>query len=285
MELFANYPQTTATSTSGTTAPSSGTTETWTVASSASFPAASTASGNTFHIADPALPTEVIQVTNISGLTWTVIRGAESSTPIAHATGATFKQVVTAGWLTAANSITAGTFTWLPSDQGLLAENFDSLGINPTGTAMVSQTLYVMAVSIHAPVTVSKAWVWVTNVATSLTSAGIALFSSSGTQIATSTATATFTSTNGQSAPLTVSGGQSLTLQPGLYWIAAFNNGTGVASLGAHISGNRAAGNLNVPSSSIRFGVNGTAVTANPASLTPASNTGTGAFAFWAGLS
>jgi hypothetical protein len=285
MELFNNYPQTTATSTSGTTAPSSGTTETWTVASSASFPAASTSNGNTFHVADPALPTEVIQVTNVSGTTWTVIRGSESSIPIAHATGATFKQVVTAGWLTAANAITAGTFSWLPSDQGLLAWNFDPAGISLTGTAMVSQTLYVMAISIHAPVTVSKAWFNVVTAATSLTSAGIALFNSSGTQIATSTATATFTSTGNRSATLTVTGGQSLTLQPGLYYLAVFNNGTGVASLGPSAAGNLAAANLNLAAATLRFSVNGTAVTANPASLTPASNTATGAFTFWAGLS
>lgn len=98
VEVFANYAQTTTTSTSGTTAPASGTTETWTVTSSTGFPGATTG-GNTFHIADPALPGEVIQVTNVSGTTWTVIRGAESTTPVAHATGATFKQVVTAGFL------------------------------------------------------------------------------------------------------------------------------------------------------------------------------------------
>ena len=100
MELFANYPSTTAASASGTTSPASGTTETWTVSSSAGFPAASSTAKNTFHIVDPALPTEIIAVTNVSGTTWTVTRGAESTTPVAHATGATYKQVVTAGYLT-----------------------------------------------------------------------------------------------------------------------------------------------------------------------------------------
>lgn len=283
-EVFTNYAQTTTTSTSGTTAPATGTTETWTVTSSASFPGATTG-GNTFHIADPALPGEVIQVTNVSGTTWTVIRGAESTTPVAHATGATFKQVVSAGWLTSATSIVAGTFSWQPADQGLLAWNFDPIGMNATGTAMISQTLYVMAVSVKAPVTVSKAWFNVTAAATSLTSAGIALFGASGTQIATSTATTTFTSTGPQSAALSVSAGQSLTLQPGLYYIAVFNNGTGVASLAPSIAGNLAAANLNLAAATLRFSVNGTAVTANPASLVPASNTATGAFTFWAGLS
>lgn len=99
IETYANYPFTTAAGSSGTTAPVTGTVETWTVASSTSFPAASTTLGTQFHIADPAQPTEVILVTNVSGTTWTVTRGAESTTPVAHATGATFRQVVTAGVL------------------------------------------------------------------------------------------------------------------------------------------------------------------------------------------
>lgn len=105
LERFANYALTTASGSSGTTSPVSGTQETWTVSSSSSFPAVTTAAGTYFHIADPALPTELIQVTNITGTTWTVIRGAESTTPVAHTTGFTIKQVVSAGWLT--NSLEA----------------------------------------------------------------------------------------------------------------------------------------------------------------------------------
>lgn len=97
-ELFANNASTTV-SAGGTTAPASGTTETWTVASSASFPAASLALGAQFHVADPALPAEKIAVTNVSGATWTVTRGAESTAPAAHAAGFTVVQVVTAGTL------------------------------------------------------------------------------------------------------------------------------------------------------------------------------------------
>ena len=100
VELFTDYALTTVAS-GGTTAPSSGSTETWTVASSSGFPAAATGLTQ-FHVADPQLPTENILVTNVSGTTWSVTRGAESSTPVAHAAGFTVKQVVTAGWLTSA---------------------------------------------------------------------------------------------------------------------------------------------------------------------------------------
>ena len=98
-EEYANVATTTV-SAGGTDAPAGGTVESWTVASSAPFPAASTGSIQ-FHINDPAAPTEVMLVTNISGTTWTVTRGAESTTPVTHSAGFTIWLVVTAGDLTA----------------------------------------------------------------------------------------------------------------------------------------------------------------------------------------
>lgn len=101
-ELYANPATSTTVSSGGTTAPSAGTSESWTMAGGyAGFPSASnTATPNTqFHVIDPALPTEIMAVTNVSGTTWTVTRGAESTTPVAHASGFTVQQVVTAGAL------------------------------------------------------------------------------------------------------------------------------------------------------------------------------------------
>jgi O-glycosyl hydrolase len=97
-ELFTANRAVTVVSSGGTDAPSSGTTETWTVASSSGFGAASTGVSQ-FHVADPQQPGEIIAVTNVSGTTWTVTRGAESTTPLAHAAGFTVYQVVTAGFL------------------------------------------------------------------------------------------------------------------------------------------------------------------------------------------
>lgn len=102
VELFANLPSTTVLS-GGTTAPASGTSESWTVSSSASFPAAASGASQ-FHVADVASNSEIIAVTNVSGTTWTVTRGAESTTPVVHQAGFTIYQVMTAGWL---NSIAA----------------------------------------------------------------------------------------------------------------------------------------------------------------------------------
>jgi hypothetical protein len=95
LEVFANNPSTTVSS-GGTTAPAGGTVETWTVASSASFPVVEIGAQQ-FHVADPALPGEIITVQNISGATWTVVRGAESSPVAAHAASFTVVQVVSAG--------------------------------------------------------------------------------------------------------------------------------------------------------------------------------------------
>ena len=97
-EVFSNDAQTVVSS-GGMSAPAAGTSETWTVASPGVFPtAASTASRpTTFHVADTALPAEVIAVTDTSGAIWTVTRGAEGSTPVAHSPGFSVRQVVTAG--------------------------------------------------------------------------------------------------------------------------------------------------------------------------------------------
>lgn len=108
-ETFANTPQTVVTA-GGTTAPAPGTVETWTVAAPSAFPAAATGSTQ-FHVADPALPSELIAVTNASGATWTVTRGAESTTPVAHAPAGGFavRQVASAGWLSSVVAPASGT--------------------------------------------------------------------------------------------------------------------------------------------------------------------------------
>ena len=100
VELFANVASTTVSS-GGTDAPVSGTVETWTVASSTGFPTPDSGASppTQFHVSDPDFPSEQIAVTNISGDTWTVTRGSESTTPVQHAAGFTVFAVTTAGGL------------------------------------------------------------------------------------------------------------------------------------------------------------------------------------------
>jgi hypothetical protein len=92
-ELFVSDQAAAVVSGGGTTAPAGGTSETWTVASSAGFGTAVTGVSQ-FHVSDPALPSEVIAVTNVSGTTWTVTRGADGTAPVAHTAGFAAQQVV-----------------------------------------------------------------------------------------------------------------------------------------------------------------------------------------------
>jgi hypothetical protein len=126
VETFADYAYTTVSS-GGTTAPAAGTSQTWTVASSALFPAAATGSSQ-FHVADPALPGEVIAVTNVSGTTWTVTRGAGTGGVVsAHSAGFTVKQVAGAGF-----------FQLLPQWANVVAYGADPTGTNDSTTAIGS---------------------------------------------------------------------------------------------------------------------------------------------------
>lgn len=89
--------------------------------SSSGFPPAATGVTQ-FHVADTASGknSELILVTNVSGTTWTVTRGAESTTPVSHATGFSISQVVTAGWLStvATSAATAPAYQFTPEAYG-----------------------------------------------------------------------------------------------------------------------------------------------------------------------
>lgn len=105
--------------------PSSGTSETgWTFTSLSGFPVASSTAvpPTQFTIADPAAPTELIYVTSVSGNVATVTRGAESTTPVTHAAGATFVQIVSAGDLTKLKQAT-GAITSPVSVHGTTTES------------------------------------------------------------------------------------------------------------------------------------------------------------------
>lgn len=133
-EIFAENQATTTVTSGGTNAPAGGTQETWTVASSAMFPAASSTTPATqFHIADAAggFTSEIIAVTNVSGTTWTVIRGAEGTIPVAHSGGFTVDQVVTSGWLGSVQTSLTG-IDWL----NVLAYGADSTGSSDSTTAI-----------------------------------------------------------------------------------------------------------------------------------------------------
>ena len=95
-EVFANDALGTVTS-GGTDAPAAGTVQTWLVTQVNPFAAASSsATPPAFFYgadADEDDESEKVLVTNISGSTWTVTRGADGTTPVAHASGWSIVQV------------------------------------------------------------------------------------------------------------------------------------------------------------------------------------------------
>lgn len=116
-------------STSGTTAPSAGTSESWSVvALSAGIPALGSG-GQTYALIDSApgsVQNEKIRITACTGsgaTTITVTRGVDGTTPVAHATGATFNIVMLRDF------INDDLFTLAPSyGRGLgLANRYDKL--------------------------------------------------------------------------------------------------------------------------------------------------------------
>jgi hypothetical protein len=112
--VFANNTTGTVTS-GGTTAPTAGTVESWTVGSITGFPT-SLASGQTFHVADTAAGKQaeknlVTAITGTGPYTWTVTRGDEGTTPVAHAANFTIQQVISAGDYTAfSQSVSVKTY-------------------------------------------------------------------------------------------------------------------------------------------------------------------------------
>lgn len=152
--------------TNGTSAPSSGTTESWTVSTgSTSFPVANhtLTPATFFYVRDPADATnEIVMVTDNNssgspGTSWSVTRGACSTTPVAHASGATWVQVISPGTLqnfkqsvsagasavTVANSTTETVLaTYTPTPDELVAgATWEAIAFGPwakaNGTGLV----------------------------------------------------------------------------------------------------------------------------------------------------
>lgn len=104
VEGFTNQPAAIVTS-GGNDAPAPGTTEVWTASAGwATFPPAVTGSSQ-YHICDEDSSTETILVTNVSGTSASVVRGADGTTPVVHSAPFPVAQVLAAGWL---SSVTTG---------------------------------------------------------------------------------------------------------------------------------------------------------------------------------
>lgn len=138
LESFANLAS--GTVSSGGTTSGSGT-ETWTVAVTTAFPALS--GSQHFYAADQALPGEVFEVTACPGSTgtqsWTVIRGADGTTPVAHTAGFTVVQVAAKGTFSA---LQADPWVFYPETRGAKgdAQQFNHAGAMTASAATLTDS-------------------------------------------------------------------------------------------------------------------------------------------------
>lgn len=186
------------------------------------------------------------------------------------------------GSFTVTGNLLTNSVPWIPSDNGFLATT-DDMTINGTG-AMVAGTVYLRKIFARTAITVTNIWaqVSVAGVGAS-TGTFVGLYSSAGTLLSGSADQATPLSTLGaQSMPLTT----PQALAAGSFaWIAVVVNlATSQPTLRAS-SATPIVQNTNLAAASLSAAVNGTVLTALPASITPASNTPSGAFPFWFAVS
>jgi len=165
---------------------------------------------------------------------------------------------------------------WLASDSGLLL--FNMYPESAAGSALaIAGTLYLLRINARAPITVSNVWFYVTAGGTGASSGSyVGLYSSSGTLLSgSSDIGSTLTSSGKQGGALTTP--QTLTAGS-FYWCAFLVN---LASTQPTLARSAVASaglpNIGLTAASYRMGVNGTGLTSLPSSVTPSSNSLTGA--------
>lgn len=214
---------------------------------------------------------------------------ATSFTP--HSSG----QVITAADInliqTSVNTL-ENTAPYAPgaSDAGAIAWTADPMYAWQLAGRIVTGVLHIMAVYVKSSVTTNNGIVAVGNAGSSINAgqAFAALYNAAGTRVAVTAAQ----DTTWNSVGLKVMPWASpAALTPGLYWIGLIAAG---ATLPTFLSSVASAPgqtyvdmvNFGTTVSTLRYGVNGSGLTAAPASITPASNTKpTTAWPYWAAIS
>ncbi|MCO6011429.1 hypothetical protein NE236_41415 [Actinoallomurus purpureus] len=168
----------------------------------------------------------------------------------------------------------------IPSDHGLLSWSHDP-SVSVTSQTPTAGTVYLVAVYIRKPITATKLWFANGAAATSITAGQnfIGLYTSAGVLLASAgTDTQIQASANAQSAAIS-----STALAPGMYWVALLVNFSGALTFMRGSNGGHT--NANLSTAALRFAINGTAATALPASITPASNVKSNSLPWWVAVS
>lgn len=168
-----------------------------------------------------------------------------------------------------------------PADHGLLTWTYDIFTSSQAATAVTNGTLYLAGMYLRAATQISKIWYAIGTAAVSPVAGQnfAILFGGDGTVLGSVGIDTNTTSAAPHGESITpVSAG------PGLVWAGFIAN---AATPPAFLRGISSAGAYNVGQgvATSRYVINGTSRTAVPASITPASNSITGAQAIWAALS
>lgn len=160
-----------------------------------------------------------------------------------------------------------------PARHGAAAWCYDpALAVN--STQLTGGTLYLARVDIAADVTATKIYWWVANTGSGATAGQnwAGLYSSAGTLLASANVDSSFSS-----ATLKTTAIAATALTAGsFYWVALLFNASVTPTLtrASGWSGVDTAANLGLAASAYRFAKNGTALTALPSPIVPASNVG-----------
>lgn len=177
---------------------------------------------------------------------------------------------------------------WLPPDQGYVAWAYDS-ALMTSANQVTNSSLYLVRVVLRATATVTYiSWGQTTAATTPVANESYAVLINSAGTVVAATAPGTLdtliTSAN-QVIKATLATPYSATA--GNYWIGLVFNAATAPTLGRNgLTGTVWTGNAGLTSSSYRFAINGTSVTATtaPTAITPSSNSATG-MQLWAAVS
>jgi hypothetical protein len=190
---------------------------------------------------------------------------------------------------TTAGTVAAGddsrltsTAQYLPADQGMIAWSGDPAWGSLNSSTAANGSVYLVGLRVRAAATISTLWISVGTVAATVTAGqnGLALYDSTGARLSTAMSDTIFTTAGLRSG--TLAAAQSVTA--GLYWVGILGNATTPVQLSRGTS-ILSTPNVGLTAATYRYCLNGTGQTSFPSSITPASNTQTAAFTFWAAAS
>lgn len=175
--------------------------------------------------------------------------------------------------------------SFTPSDLAYLAWTYD-VGLASSASTPTTNVVNLYRVNIRQAISVTNVILGVATAGSGLTSGQnfVGLYNSAGTLIGTSADQTTPWGTSGLKTAALVGG--PFALSAGTFvWVAVVSNtGTSTPNLFRTSAGNSTVMNAGFTAATARWATNGTATTALPGSITPASNVLAGV-GYWAGLS